>query len=127
MKCLAAPFRQRAAGTWSCIAGSPVSLGMLVRLGFVGISAIKEHMEVVHTSVKVEDYKVGSCLLTVQIKTNITVSISEGSQLASPEQTSPKKAKVECDVSANFELTGFKTHFPTTGEQLIQVLRYYLV
>ena len=56
---------------------------MLVRLGVVGISAIKEHMEVVHTSVKVEDYKVGSCLLTVQIKTNITVSISEGSQQAS--------------------------------------------
>ena len=51
---------------------------MLVRLGgwghrALGISAIKELMEVVHTSVKV-----GSCLLAVQIKTNITVSISEG-------------------------------------------------
>ena len=78
MKCLAAPFRQRAAGTWSCIAGSLANLGMLVRLGgwghrALGISAIKELMEVVHTSVKV-----GSCLLAVQIKTNITVSISEG-------------------------------------------------
>ena len=126
MKCLAAPFRQRAAGTWSCIAGSPVSLGMLVRLGVVGISAIKEHMEVVHTSVKVEDYKVGSCLLTVQIKTYITVSISEGSQQASLSRPALRRPRWNV-MSANFELTGFKTHFPTTGEQLIQVLRYYLV
>jgi len=80
----------------------------------LGISAIKEHMEVVHRSVKEEDWDYKE---VVSRKRSRSSSSEEEDPEAGPSevvQDSSKKARVECDVSANFDLTGLDGD--TTGD-----------
>jgi len=75
----------------------------------LGMSAIKEHMEVVHRGVKEEDWN----FQEVTSKKRARSSSQADEEIAGPSQEA-KKAKVECDVSANFDLTGLEED--TTGD-----------
>lgn len=78
----------------------------------LGMDAIKEHMEVVHRGVKSDDWKYKEVASKKRARSSSDAD-EEGLEDAGPSPNI-KKAKVECDVSANFDLTGLEED--TTGD-----------
>merc|ERR1719323_633602 len=76
-----------------------------------GIRGIEAHMEVDHPAIAEEDWAYSVATLATQVPQVQNASSSlkrprESESASTQESPTAKKARVECDISANFDLTG---------------------